>query len=199
MHASIIHHSALSCILPCPAESGLIPSSNPFREKKSENARLYFTDTGLSAEGCKFATMKVHTTNYQDIFIRLAEDCPAAAGEIPPERKKGETAAMIQFEMISKHPYRYTSDDVLFQVYAEKNDLTEEELPAAREQFFSKGQPCFRASPLPKRYGWGVHSNQDEKVALYGCETPEYQQLSAGRDPVSGRKVNVYRAMRSSR
>src|SRR3546814_4633419 len=91
MHASIIHHSALSCILPCPAESGLIPSSNPFREKKSENARLYFTDTGLSAEGCKFATMKVHTTNYQDIFIRLAEDCPAAAGEIPPERKKGET------------------------------------------------------------------------------------------------------------
>src|SRR3546814_8666359 len=113
--------------------------------------------------------------------------------------KKGETAAMIQFEMISKHPYRYTTDDVLFQVYAEKNDLTEEELPAAREQFFSKGQPCFRASPLPKRYGWGVHSNQDEKVALYGCETPEYQQLSAGRDPVSGRKVNVYRAMRSSR
>src|SRR3546814_18844054 len=76
--------------------------------------------------------MKVHTTNYQDIFIRLAEDCPAAAGEIPPERKKGETAAMIQFEMISKHPYRYTSDDVLFQVYAEKNDSTEEELPAAR-------------------------------------------------------------------
>lgn len=137
--------------------------------------------------------MKVHTTNYQDAFIEVAEDCPAKAGEVPPVKKSGRTAALIQFEMISKHPYKFTSDDVLFQVFAEKNDLTEEELPAARQLFFSKGQPCFRASPLPKRYGWGVHSDKNGKIALFGCETEEYQQFLADQH------TKTVRAMRSSR
>lgn len=137
--------------------------------------------------------MKTHTTNYRNTFIEVAEDCPAGAGQIPPPKGTGRTAAGIQFEMISKSPYKYTSDDVLFQVYAEKNDLTAEELPAAKERFFSKGQPCLRASPLTKRYGWGVHSDEDQKIAIFGRETPEYERLS------SDKTLNVVRAMRSSR
>ena len=50
----------------------------------------------------------------------------------------------MQFEMISKNPYKYTSDEILFQVFAEKNDLTESEREEARAQFFSKGQACLR-------------------------------------------------------
>ena len=137
--------------------------------------------------------MKVHTTNCQDTFIKVAEDCPARAGEIPPAKRSGRTAALIQFEMISKHPYKFTSDEVLFQVFAEKNDLTEEELPAARQLFFSRGQPCFRASPLPKRYGWGIHSDKDGKIALFGRETAEYRQLSTAGN------IHVVRAMKSAR
>lgn len=136
---------------------------------------------------------KMHTTNYQNTFIEIAEDCPARAGEVPQVKGAKRTAAVIQFEMIRESPYKYTSDDVLFQVYADRNNLKKEELPAAREQFFSKGQPCFRASPLPKRYGWGVHSNEEGKIAIFGCETTEYKRLSSDRD------VKVVRAMRSSR
>ena len=77
----------------------------------------------------------------------------------------------MQFEIISKNPCKYTSDEILFQVYAERNNLRKEEYEASREQFFSKGQPCFRASPLTKRYGLGIHSDGNGKVAIFGISS----------------------------
>ncbi len=122
--------------------------------------------------------MKQHSTNYYNTFIAIADDCPTAQGEVPPSKGDTKTAATLQFEMVSQNPYTFTSDDVLFHVFAYKNDLTESEYDEARNRFFSKGQPCFRASPLTKRYGWGVHSNQDGKIALFGVETEGYQQCA---------------------
>jgi hypothetical protein len=96
----------------------------------------------------KSLNMKVHTTNYQNTFIEIAEDSPAKAGEVPPVKGTEKTMANIQFDMIYDNPYKYTSDDVLFHCYATKNNIPKSELKGAREEFFSKGQPCFRASPL---------------------------------------------------
>ncbi|MEH6308753.1 DUF6157 family protein [Olivibacter sp. CPCC 100613] len=101
--------------------------------------------------------MKIHTTNYLNTFIAVADDCIAKKGEIPPEKKSGKTLANRQFDLIMKHPYQYTSDDVLFQCFAQKSDL-KGNLTMARTAFFSKGQACLRSSPLAKRYGWGIHS-----------------------------------------
>lgn len=117
---------------------------------------------------------KLHTTNYFNSFIEVAEDTKAVCGTQPPFKNK-RTVAEMQYQLIAKHPYQYTSDDILFQVYADRNDLTNSELPEARDHFFSKGQPCFRTSPLTKTYGFGIHYNQDGKIALYGMETNEYQ------------------------
>ncbi|MDQ3071702.1 MAG: DUF6157 family protein [Bacteroidota bacterium] len=135
--------------------------------------------------------MKIHTTNYKDTFIEIADDCPAAKGEIPPVKKDTKTVASLQFEMVSKNPYKFTSDEILFQVHADRNDLAKSEYKKAREQFFSKGQPCFRASPLTKRYGWGVHSDKDGKVAIFGAESDEYQRLSKDKT------LKVVKAMRT--
>ena len=137
--------------------------------------------------------MKVHTTNYENTFIEAAEDCPAIIGEIPKIKGDNKTVAANQFEIISKNPYKFTSDDVLFQVFADKNDLTKSEFAAAREQFFSKGQACLRASPLTKRYGWGVHNDKDGKIALYGIETPEYKKF------LKDKNLKIVKAMRTSR
>lgn len=137
--------------------------------------------------------MKVHTTNYENTFIEVAEDCPAVEGEIPPQKGDSKTVANIEFEMISKNPYKYSSDDVLFQVFAERNDLTKSEYSDAREKFFSKGQACFRASPLTKRYGWGIHNNEKGKIALFGKETKEYQEF------LKDTNLKTVKAMRSSR
>jgi len=137
--------------------------------------------------------MKIHTTNYENTFIVIADDSPVAAGEIPPFKSDKKTAANIQFDLISKHPYKYTSDDVLFQVFADKNDLTKSEYKEAREQFFSKGQPCFRASPLTKRYGWGIHNDKNGKIALYSAASTEYKKLSTDKT------LKVVKAMKSAK
>lgn len=137
--------------------------------------------------------MKIHTTNYQDTFIEVAEDCVAIKGEVPPLGEKSKSIARHQYEILSQNPYKLTSDDVFFQVYAQRNDLTESELEAARAQFFSKGQPCFRASPLTKQYGWGIHSDSSGRVALYGRESQQYESFAA--DPA----LKVVKAMRSKK
>lgn len=137
--------------------------------------------------------MKVHTTNYRDTFIAVAEDSPAETGTIPPIKGAEKTIAYLQFEIISKHPYKFTSDDILFQCYATKQKIAKKDLQSAREQFFAKGQPCFRASPLTKRYGWGLHSNKEGKVAIYGCETAEYQKF------ISDKSLKIVKAMKSGK
>jgi len=118
------------------------------------------------------------TTNYQNTFIEVAEDSPAKQAEIPPQKQDDKTVAYLQFDMIEDSPYKYTSDDVLFHVHALRNHINGTDLATEREKFFSKGQACFRASPLTKRYGWGIHNDADGKIALYAMESDEYKRLS---------------------
>lgn len=138
-------------------------------------------------------TMKVHTTNYENTFIEIADDSPAREGQVPPQKGDSRTMANMQFDMLIDNPYKYTSDDVLFQVYAMRNNIPKSQMKEAREEFFAKGQPCFRASPLTKRYGWGVHSDKDGKIAIYACGTPEYEQMAGNKE------LQVVKAMRTSR
>ncbi len=137
--------------------------------------------------------MKIHSTNYQNTFVQVADDCPTAVAEIPPVKGEIRTAANIQYDILSKNPYKFDSDDVLFQVFALKNDLSESELQEARVQFFSKGQPCFRASPLTKRYGWGIHNDENGKIALVASESESYQQY------IENQLIKCVKAMRSSK
>ena len=34
-----------------------------------------------------------------------------------------------------------------------------------------------RSSPLSKRYGWGVHSDAEGKIAIYALESDDYRKL----------------------
>ncbi len=133
------------------------------------------------------------TTNYINTFIEVADDCPVTAAEVPGTRGAEKTAANIQFETLIDHPYQFTSDDVLFKVYAQKNKINGGALAAEREKFFSKGQPCFRASPLTKRYGWGVHADEKGRIALYAVESAEYKKLAKDK------RLEHVKAMRSKR
>lgn len=136
--------------------------------------------------------MKIHSTNYYDVFIEVAEDTKVDGGTRPLSKSK-KTVAEMQYDLLINNPYKYTSDEIFFQVFADRNDLTKAEYKQARESFFSKGQPCFRASPLTKTYGFGVHSNSEGKVAIFGRETEEYHQFLADT------KIKKVKAMKSSR
>lgn len=135
----------------------------------------------------------MHTTNYVNTFIRVAEDCPATEAESPLPRGGKPTVASLQFELITARPYELTSDDVLFEVHAERQGLSAPDRDEARVQFFAKPQACLRASPLGKRYGWGIHSDADGHVAVFAIGTDEYDAL------VADESITQLRAMRSKR
>lgn len=90
-------------------------------------------------------------------------------------------------------PYKFTSDDIFFKVFAQRNNLQKSELLAARKSFFSKGQPCFRSSSLTKKYGWGIHNNNEDKVGMYGVETSEYKKF------LDDKALKIVVAMRSKK
>lgn len=135
----------------------------------------------------------MHTTNYLNTFIEIAEDSKVSKGEIPPIKGEKKSVANLQFEMLYDNPYQYNSDEVLFGVFATRKGFDKEEIAEEKANYFSKGQPCFRASPLTKSYGWGVHSNAEGKIALYGADSEEYQQFLADDS------IKKVKAMRSKR
>ncbi len=135
----------------------------------------------------------MHSTNYYNTFIEIAEDCQLSQGEMPPVKGDKKTVANLQFEMLYDNPYQYTSDEVLFGVFAIRKEFSAAELAEERDHYFSKGQPCFRASPLTKQYGWGIHSDEAGKIALYGVETEAYQRF------VADDSLKKVKAMRSKR
>lgn len=116
------------------------------------------------------------STNYHNTFIEVAEDCPVLEAEVPKEKGGKKTVPLLQFEMIAHNPYKYTSDEVLFSIFALRNAVSSED-DTERKRFFSKGQACFRASPLGKRYGWGFHFDENAKMALYAMESEEYREF----------------------
>lgn len=134
----------------------------------------------------------MHTTNYTNTFIEVADDCATDTGKLPPEKQE-KTIARMQYDMISENPYQYTSDDVIFAIYAARNGIPESEQAEKQAEFFSKGQPCLRSSPLGKTYGWGIHYDSESKMAIYPRESEAYERLK------NDSSLKHVKAMKSSR
>ncbi|MNC20276.1 hypothetical protein D3C76_86100 [compost metagenome] len=137
--------------------------------------------------------------SYTDTFIRVAADCPVETGVIPVSARPHPPVHVIQYELLAGTPYAYTHEELLYEVHVRHKEIPEQEKEERREEIrtelFSKNHPCLRASMLPKKYGWGIHYNQEGKIALYGKESPEYDQFTSGS--VDG--VTLLNAMRNKK
>jgi hypothetical protein len=137
--------------------------------------------------------------NYYKTLIAVADDCPVETSVVPRDPSgagKKKTVAALQYELLADHPYVHTQEDVLFQTWLQRQDLPElsaDEVAQLRADFFARPQACLRASPLPKKYGFGFLFDDKGRIALCPRESKEYQEhLSSGR-------VKVVKAMRTSR
>ncbi|MCG2598309.1 DUF6157 family protein [Achromobacter insuavis] len=130
------------------------------------------------------------TTNYTEAFITASPDSTATVGTTPT---KAGSIAQIQHDLLTRQPYHYTSDDLLFEVHAIRHGIAAKDRKPAREAFFAKSQACLRASPLVKQFGWGLHHDAESKVAAYGVDTQAYRDLSARAD------LKIVPGMRSKR
>ena len=111
------------------------------------------------------------TTNLPNTFIAVSDDCPVFVAEIPPAREP-KSIPQMEYEMLIDNPYKYTSDDVLYVANGERRGVS-------REEYFARIQPDFRLSPLVKRYGWGVHIDNEGKIALYPVGSGEYEMYTS--------------------
>jgi hypothetical protein len=132
--------------------------------------------------------------NYYDTLVEVADDCPATEGQIPQARAGKKTKAIVQYELLVKHPYMYTEEDIAFEVYAILHDIPKASRPTEREKLSSKGHPHLRVSALAKRYGWGIHNDAEGKIALIAVDSPEYKRLM--KDPRTT-KVKAFRSTRA--
>jgi hypothetical protein len=131
--------------------------------------------------------------NYFDTLIAIADDSPVSEPVVPPRNDAKPTIAAEQYRLLADRPYELTSEDVIFEVYADKQAIPHDERPAAREAYFATSRACLRTSPLAKKFGWGLHSDDQGRLALVGAGTERYRELAS--DP----GTKTVKAMRSSR
>lgn len=134
----------------------------------------------------------------KNTFVLIAPDCPVAEGTVPPPRGDSPTIAVAQHELLIAKPYSLTLEDLMFAVHVRREGLSKADAKKLadeiRTKLFAKSYPCMRASPLPKKFGWGVHHDAKGRIALYGAESDEYRRFAKGVDGVA-----VFNAMRSKR
>jgi hypothetical protein len=141
----------------------------------------------------------VNSTNYADTFIAIAQDSTATGGVAPPGREIPSVGYLL-YQRLIESPYAETSDDAIFAVFAQRMGIAAKHRAQARLDFFAKPQACLRASDLGKRYGWGIHHDGKQRIAIYGVETPAYARFVSGAATAPGApQVTLKYAMRSKR
>lgn len=136
--------------------------------------------------------------HYYDTLIAVADDCPVDHAVVPEPRGAKPTVAVLQYDMLAADPGRLTQPDILFRSWLarqERPDVPPAEEEALRTAFFAKSQPCLRASPLPKKYGWGLLFDHAGRITLCPMESESYARILHGIDPA----ITIHKAMRSSR
>ena len=130
-------------------------------------------------------------------FVVVADDCRAPSGIVPTSKGGKATVAVLEYQLLSAHPYRYTLEDLIFEVHLARNQVSQEERATRgaeiRAELFTRSHACMRASPLTKTYGWGAHYDEGGRLALYRRESEDYARLSKDK------RLDVVKAMRNHR
>lgn len=124
--------------------------------------------------------------NYRKTFIQVAPDCPVRAAVVPVAKGGKKSVPVIEYELLSRKPYHYTQEELLFAVHVARLGIPPGELKSRREklraEFFSQPRACLRSSALTKRYGWGVHFDDAGKAALYPVEGAAYRRFAKSKN-----------------
>lgn len=131
--------------------------------------------------------------SYKNTLITISEDSKVSSAKVPVIRNEKPTIAYIEYNLINNNPYKFTQEDVQFKTYLIKNQMEAENANGTSRTVLSKSKACFRASPLVKNYGWGIHYNNQGKIAIYDVNSEMYNQLLKQDD------ITKLKGMRSKR
>lgn len=127
----------------------------------------------------------VLTMRYKNTFICVAEDCPVTKSEVPVSVYQTQSVPQLQYNLLSRHPYKLNYEELNFEVFLQQKghdgDLPDLIVETLRQEFLKKKHPSLRALALVKRYGFGLHCDDEGKIALYPVESPEYEAILQNR------------------
>src|SRR6266705_4997937 len=97
--------------------------------------------------------------NYFDTLIEVADDCPTKKAQVPLARGGKKTKAVVEYEILVKHPYSHTEEDIAFETYAVLHDFTKGHLAQRTQEILKQGPsaPAGVAADKALRLG---HSQQ---------------------------------------
>lgn len=89
----------------------------------------------------------------KDTFVQVAPDCPVTVGVVPTATANTKPSIhLIQYELLSACPYRFTIDELIYEVHLRHKEIpvphTKQERDTIWGELFQKSHPCMRASML---------------------------------------------------
>jgi hypothetical protein len=100
-------------------------------------------------------------------LILIAEDSPVVESIVPHD-KPPKTIARIEFEILNEYPYQYFESELFIEVHINKRKRPDLKIDSCN----------IKRSPLLQKCGWGIHRNQEGKLALVAVNSEEYIHLS---------------------
>jgi len=110
-------------------------------------------------------------------LIIISEDSPTDKSLRPDNEG---TVDYIKFQVLSESPYKYTEKEFFEEVHFKRRKKKH-----LRVETYS-----LKRVGLAKRYGWGIHINEDKRIALVPCDSEQYIALL--NDPTV-KKSKAYR------
>src|SRR5205823_13559132 len=100
--------------------------------------------------------------NYFDTLIEVANDCPTKKAQVPLARDGKKTKAVVEYEILVKHPYSHTEEDIAFETYAVLHDIPKDIWPPGTQEILEQGPsaPAGVAADKALRLG---HSQQHRR------------------------------------
>ncbi|MGC8202292.1 DUF6157 family protein [Aliiroseovarius sp. PTFE2010] len=91
-------------------------------------------------------------------------------------KRPGSTAA-LQFLLLSEHPYRHTSEDIVARVAGWREAVSEAEFPDFYWNMRARPHFGLEASPLVTLYGWAIHTDEQCRAALVDPASADFAAL----------------------
>ena len=120
--------------------------------------------------------------NAEEELIQISEDSPTTFS-LKPEREG--TVEYIKYEVLIDNPYKYTAKEFFEEVHFNRRGKKHLKIETY----------SLKRLGLAKRYGWGIHINKEQKIAMIPCESEKYRSLL--NDP-NVKKSNAYRTKRKT-
>lgn len=108
---------------------------------------------------------KIDSSDYaEEVLIQISGDSPTEFSQKP---KKEGTVAYIAHEVLIDSPYRYTEKEFYEEVHFNRRGRKDLKIDTY----------SLKRLELVQKYGWGIHINKEQRIALVPCESDKYRSL----------------------